>query len=201
MNKRIIKGVPVILDGQQGFALITAIMLLFVAMILGLMVVDSADMEIMLSGAQQRYEDSLNTTEGGAGSEAAAIGTGNSIARAGTSRSYAVVNPSIQNQVLSPTNSGDTLFDPGNDMAAPATPYTVTTSTLPNLWPMDNLLHSDAAADNHFDYQYRGTYLHDDSPPKGYDVTKFSGYLFEISAQRTTEVEMGGNKVGPKMSL
>jgi hypothetical protein len=200
MSKQMSKGTQAILVGQQGFALITAIMLLFVAMILGLMVVDSADMEILLSGAQQRYEDSLNTTEGGAGSEAAAISTGNSIDWAGSSRSYAVVNPSVQNQVLSPTNSGAALFDPGSDLPA-TSPYTVNTSTDPALWPMENLLNSTAAANDNFDYQYRGTYLHDDSPPKGYDVTKFSGYLFEISAQRTTVVEMGGNKVGPKMSL
>lgn len=201
MNKQIAKGVPVILADQQGFALITAIMLLFVAMILGLMVVDSADMEILLSGGQQRYEDSLNTTEGGAGSEAAAIGSGNSIDWAGPSRSYAVVNPSVQNQVLSPASSSDALFDPGGDMPDPATPYTVDTSTSPDLWPMENLLNSTAAANDNFDYHYRGTYLHDDQPPKGYDVTKFSGYLFQIEAQRNTLVEMGGNKVGPKMSL
>lgn len=187
--------------GQQGFALITAIMLLFVAMILGLMVVDSADMEILLSGAQQRYEDSLNTTEGGAGVEAAAIGTGNTISRSGSTRSYAVVNPSVQNQVISPDNSGDTLFDPGSDMTPPGSPYSVDGSTTPVLWPMDNLLQSDAAADDRLDYHYRATYLHDDNPPKGYDVTKFSGYLFEIGAQRNTLIEMGGNKVGPKMSL
>jgi len=186
---------------QQGFALVAAIMLLFVAMILGLMVVDSSDVEIMLSGAQQRYENSLNTTEGGAGVEAAAIGTGDPISRDGTSRSYAVVNPSVQNQILSPDSSSDALFDPGSDMPPPESPYTVDGSTAPDLWPMDNLLQSDTAADNLHDYHYRATYLHDDQPPKGYDVTKFSGYLFEIEAQRDTLVEMGGNKVGPKMSL
>jgi len=189
------------MSGQQGFALITAIMLLMVAMILGLMVVDTADMEVLLSGGQQRYEDNLNTTEGGAGVEAAAIGTGETIARAGTSRSYAVVNPSIPNQVLSPKDSSSPLFDPGNDMNLPPTPYTVDTSTSPDLWPMDNLLQSDDPADNRLDYHYRVVYLHDDLPPKGNDATKFSGYLFEIGAQKDTLVEMGGSKVGPKMSL
>lgn len=200
MNKQTTKNTLVLSD-QQGFALITAIMMLFVAMVLGLMVVDSGDMEILLSGAQQRYEESLNTTEGGAGSEAAAIGTGNPIDWAGPSRSYAVVNPSIQNQVLSPNTSSDALFDPGGDMTLPGPSYTVNATTPPDQWPTENLLNSTAAADNVYDYQYRGTYLHDDAPPKGYDVTNFSGYLFEISAQRNTLVEMGGNKVGPKMSL
>lgn len=201
MNKQAARGISYVLADQQGFALITAIMMLFVAMILGLMVVDSADMEILLSGAQQRYEDSLNTAEGGAGSEAAAIGTGNTIDWAGPSRSYAVVNPSVQNQVLSPDSSSEALFDPGSDMTLPATPYTVNASTSPDLWPMENLLNSTADADDNLDYHYRAIYLHDAQPPKGYDVTKFSGYLFEIGAQRNTLVEMGGNKVGPKMSL
>lgn len=195
------KGVLVIMADQQGFALITAVMMLFVAMVMGLMVVDSADIEIMLSGGLQRYEESLNTTEGGSGSEAAAIGTGNPINWAGPSRSYAVVNPSIQNQILSPAISSDALFDPGGDMTLPGTAYTVTAATSPALWPTENLLNSTAAADDLFDYQYRGTYLRDDAPPKGYDVTKFSGYLFQIEAQRNTLVEMGGSKVGPKMSL
>ena len=201
MTRQLRQRTLAILAGQQGFALITAIMLLMVAMILGLMVVDTADMEVLLSGGQQRYEDNLNTTEGGAGVEAAAIGTGEVISRGGTTRSYAVVNPSVQNQVLSPADSSAALFDPGGDMSAPATPYTVSTSTPPDLWPMDNLLQSDDAGDNRMDYHYRVVYLHDDNPPKGYDVTKFSGYLFEIGAQRNTLVEMGGTKVGPKMSL
>ena len=200
MTRQLAKRASAVLSDQQGFALITAIMLLFVAMILGLMVVDSADMEILLSGAQQRYEDSLNTTEGGAGSEAAAIGSGDTIDWSGSSRSYAVVNPTIWNQVLSPTNSSVALFDPGSDLPA-AAPYTVNINTTPNLWPMDNLLQSAATADNQYDYQYRGTYLHDENPPKGYDVTELSGYLFKIEAQRDTLIEMGGNKVGPKMSL
>lgn len=203
MSKRMAKAMAARLGRQDGFALVTAIMLLFVAMILGLMVVNSSDMEVMLSGAQQRYEDSLNTAEGGAGAEATAIGNGSTITRPGGGTDvYAVVNPSLQNQVLSPVNPDtDPLFDPGNDMPDPAAPYTVDTSTPPDQWPMSNLLQSDADAADRFDYHYRVVYLHDDNPPKGYDVTKFSGYLFEIGAQRETLVEMGGNKVGPKMSL
>jgi hypothetical protein len=181
---------------------VTAIMLLFVAMILGLMVMDSSDMEILLSGAQQRYEDSLNTAEGGSGAEAAAVGNGSAISRLSYTRSYAVVNPSVKNQILSPDDPGtDPLFDPGDDMPDPAAPYTVDTATSPDQWPTENLLQSDADADDRYDYHYRVVYLYDDNPPKGYDVTKFSGYLFEIGAQRETLVEVGGNKVGPKMSL
>jgi hypothetical protein len=165
------------LGRQEGFALVTAIMMLFVAMILGLMVVDSADMGILLSGAQQRYEENFNTTEGGAGAEAAAVGTGKGIAR-----DYSVVNPAAKNVGL-PWGS------------------TVTLDTPPVVWPTDNLLKSAAAADASLNYQYRVIYLRDDAPPKGFDAGHFSGYLFQMDAQRNTRVEMGGNKVGPKMSL
>jgi hypothetical protein len=53
---------------------------------MGLMVVDFADMEIMLSGALQRYEDSINTPEGGAGAEASAVGTSEPITRNSNTR-------------------------------------------------------------------------------------------------------------------
>jgi len=200
MNRGMLKRTSGILRRQEGFVLVTAIMLLFVAMILGLMVVDSADMEIMLSGAQQRYEDSLNTTEGGAGAEASAVGTSDTVIRNGRSHSYSVVNPSNQNQVLSPVDASDQgLFDPGDDM--PSGSHTVTLATSPTDWPMDNMVKSYVPGDDRFDYQYRVVYLHDDAPPKGYDAGNFSGYLFQMEAQRNTRVEMGGNKVGPKMSL
>ena len=191
---------------QDGFALVTAIMMLFVAMILGLMVVDSADMEILLSGAQQRYEDNLNTIEGSAAVEAAAVGTGKPITRNGISRTYALVNPLIQNQVLSPSGSNDPLFDPGGDMPSKGN-YTVDARTPPGppgippeQWPMDNLVQSVVPAGNLFDYHYRVVYLHDDAPRKGDDAGKYAGYLFEISAQRDTLVQMGGIKSGPKLN-
>jgi hypothetical protein len=200
MIRRLTKKAPGILARQDGFVLLAAIMMLFVAMILGLMVVDSADVEIALSGAQQRYEDGFNTTEGGAGAEAAAVGTSETITRGTNTRSYSVVNPSVQDQVLSPSNSTTAIYDPGSDLHLSET-VTVTATTSPTLWPADNLLQSDTNADDRFDYQYRVMYLHDDLPPKGYDAGNFSGYLFQIEAQRNTRVEMGGNKVGPKMSL
>lgn len=184
-------------SNQQGFALITAVMMLFVAMVLGLMVADSSNIEIMLSGAQQRYEDSFNTTEGGAGVEATAIGRGDVITWGGNDRDYAVVNPTIPDQILSPTAPTDPMFDPGGDMGSPGA-YTVVENTSPALWPTDNLLHSANGADDLYDYQYRVIYRNDDVAPKGFDATDFTSYLFEISAQRGTLVEMGGNKVGPK---
>ena len=193
-----------ILRREQGFALITAIMMLFVATILGLLVMNSSETEIILSGAQQRYERNFNTAEGASSAEAAAVGTAATITRTigGTSysRSYVVVNPSLHDQVLSPNKSYSSLFDPGNDMTADnsATEYTVDLNTPSDQWPMENLLHSDTVGDNGLDYHYRVAYLYGTAPPKGYDATKFAGYRFQISAQRTALIELGGSKVGPK---
>jgi len=192
-----------VLRDESGFALITAIMMLFAATILGLMVLNSSDMEISLSGAQQRYERNLNTAEGAVGSEATAVGTAATITRSVSgvdhTRSYAVVDPGSHNQVLSPNASHDALFDPGGDTtAAGDAEYTVDINTPSDLWSMENLLHSDAATDNFLDYRYRVAYLYGTVPPKGYDATKFSGYRFQISAQRTSLIELGASKVGPK---
>jgi len=199
------KGQCQFFGNERGFALVTALMLLFAATVLGFMVIDSSETEIILSGAQQRYERNFNTAEGASSVEAATVGTAATITRnvGGTnhSRSYAVVNPDAHNQVLSPDKSHDALFDPGNDMTEDnaSAEYTVDLNTADaKKWPMENLLHSDAAADNFLDYHYRVTYLYGTVPPKGYDATKFSGYRFQIAAQRTTLIELGGSKVGPK---
>jgi hypothetical protein len=198
MSKPMAGGASDILARQEGFALVTAIMLLFVAMILGLMVVDSSDVEVVLSGAQQRYEDSLNTVEGAAGVEATVVGLDATITRGGNSRSYPVARTDVDNQIISPTNPGVAIFDPGNDMAEPEEAYTVDIDTLPARWPMDNLLQSDSAADNRYDYHYRVVYLFEGAAPKGFKVNDYSGFQYQISAQRDTLVEMGAAKVGPK---
>lgn len=191
------------LNNECGFALITAIMMLFAATILGLMVMNSSETEIILSGGQQRYERNFNTSDGGVGSEAVAVGTAATITRTVSgvdhTRTYAVVNPGNHNFVLSPSASHDPLFDPGSDTtAAGEAEYTVDMNTPSNQWPVENLLHSDAAKDNILDYRYRVVYLYGTVPPKGYDATKFSGYRFQIAAQRTSLIEIGASKVGPK---
>lgn len=192
------KKIPKTINNQQGFALITAMMMLFAATIFGLMVMNSSEIEIILSGAQQRYESDFNTTEGAASIEAAAVGTGEGISWSGTTRSYAVVNPGAYPTILSP-DAGDeasAIYDPGND-----TETTTYDDDDPRTWPMDNLRQTANTADDPFDYHYRVSYEYPTNPPKGFDATKFSGYMFQISAQRTTLIEMGGSKVGPKASL
>jgi hypothetical protein len=186
---------------QQGFALVTAIMMLFAATIMGLMVMNSSDIEVLLSGAQLRYENDFNTTEGAASFEATAAGRSATIVRGTDTRSYAVVNPSIQNQVLSPSSSLEDIFDPGNDMDISES-YTVTTTSDASLWPTDNLLGSSDNSDDQFDYQYRTTFVGAGTTiPKGYSADKFTNYQFKIAAHRNTTIEMGGNKIGPKISL
>ena len=53
------------LGSERGFTLITAMLMLFAATILGIIVMNSSRIEIMLSGAQQRYENNLNIAEAG----------------------------------------------------------------------------------------------------------------------------------------
>lgn len=189
------------IQGEGGFMLITAIMLLFVATVLGLMVGGSSQTEMVLSGAQQRYEDDFNTTEGGIMAEARAVSTGVTISRNGTSRTYTVSNPAKHLVILSPTDpAGDALFDPGGDMET-ADLDPVTMETAPENWPMENLLHSDAAADNRYDYHYRVVYSHADVPPKGYDASSYTGYVFDFGAKRNAHINISGKKAGPKMNL
>jgi hypothetical protein len=188
---------------EDGYVLIVGVMLLFVSTILGLMVISSSKTEIILSGAQQRYEDELNTAEGGADAEAAAVGTGVTIIRNSSQRSYDVVDPSTQDTILSPTSSEtDALFDPGEDMdTSSGITVTLSPETPATQWPMENLLQSDKDSDDRYDYHYRVVYSHYGEPPKGFDASSFSSYFYDISARKNTQIDMGGQKVGPKMEL
>lgn len=143
---------------EGGFALITAIMLLFAATVLGLMVMNSSEMEILLSGAVQRYEQKFSVAEGAANIEAATA-----------IKKYNVLPEQGENQILSPRKSHDPNFDPGNDMTADdeGTEYEISfdpdpaalndplKNTPPYLWPTQNLLASNDSTNNPFDYHYR----------------------------------------------
>lgn len=183
------------LCNEGGFALVTAIMMLFAATILGLMVMNSSELEILLSGAQQRYENNLNVTEGGLSVEVAAVGTGATITRGTQTRSYVVIDPGNP-EILSPQDPSQAIFDPGNDSDT-----TAFDAADPDTWPMDNLIQDDSDAADLFDYHYLTNYEYATAPPKGYDATKFSGYQFQISARRTIRIDVGGSKVGPKANL
>lgn len=167
------------LHNEQGFALITAIMMLFAATVMGLMVMNSSEIEILLSGAQQRYENNFNTTDGAISvktNEAALL---------------AVSDPtSTIAQILSPSSSHDANFDPYNDMDADNADdeYTVNLTTTPELWPMDNLLQSNLAGNNLFDYHYRVVYRGLGNPVAG---TEGSTLRHQISAQSGALIEVG----------
>lgn len=188
------------LNNEKGFALITAMLMLFAATLMGLMVMNSSEIEILLSGAQQRYEDNFNTVEGAASFEAAAVGrvvTINKDFLTSTPkfRSYTVSDPSAPS-VLSPVGTAGAIFNPYGSSAV--------SSGVAATWPMDNLLQpaTIAEVDPRFNYHYQvrfegaGT-----SIPKEYGAEKFTNYQFKIAASRATTIEMGGNKIGPKISL
>lgn len=187
---------------EKGFALITAIMMLFAATVMGLMVMNSSEIGIILSGAQQRYEDNFNVADGGMAFEAAAVGRAQTISGVtpdGTAyeRSYAITNPENPEQTLSPQES-NSAYDPGDDIGDSV----VFASASEETWPMFNLLRSTSDQDDRFDYHYlvefRGSGT---SIPKGYSAEKFTNYQFRISANRSTTIEAGGNKIGPKIGL
>lgn len=188
---------------EKGFVLVTAIMMLFAATVMGLMVMNSSEIEILLSGAQQRYEGNFNTAEGAASFEAAAIGKVAKL-HSGTAaeRTYQVPDTTLSNAVLSPSNSATAgLFDPGNDMDLPEAAYIVTANTDPSLWPTDNLIQSADQNDDQLDYQYQSVFIGPGTAanmPKGYSSEGggVTHYIFRISAKRTTTIEMGGIKMG-----
>jgi len=179
-------------SNENGFALITAIMMLFAATVMGLMVMNSSEIEILLSGAQQRYENNFNTVDGAISRETRTLPIPNGY-----------VTP---NQILSPTTPGNADFDPDNDMTEDEDfVYTVVVDPDPNIdtpperWPMNNLLNSADAANNRFDYHYRTIYRGiGDTTPTGYDATSggYSAYLFEVSTSRTTQIQIGSFIVG-----
>lgn len=187
------------ISSDKGFALVTAILMLFAATVLGLMVMNSSEIEILLSGAQQRYERDFNTTDGAVAFEATAVGKAANITFTvdGTTyaRNYNVVNPGAP-LVLSPQDDSLAIFNPYEASA-------VSTDD-PGNWPMDNLLHPENSADAspQFDYHYRvsfdgaGTFV-----PKGYSAEKFTNYQFSISASHTATIDVGGSKIGPKINL
>jgi hypothetical protein len=187
---------------EEGFALITAIMMLFAATVMGLMVMNSSEIEIILSGAQQRYEDNFNVADGGMTFEAAAVGRAQEISIVATdgtteTRSYSVSNPEASGQTLSPV-SGEEAYDPGDDIEEDVAFVEDNSET----WPMFNLLRSTDNQDDRFDYRYKVIFAGSGtSIPKGYSAEKFTNYQFEIAASRTTEIEVGGNKIGPKIGL
>ena len=99
--------------------------------------------------------------------------------RVGISSSpYTVQDPGQSNQILSVVSANFLASDP-------------------TTWPSSSL--------NQLSYNSLVTYLYADAPPKGYDASQFSGYKFRIDGASVTNglivIELGGNKVGVKVSM
>ncbi|MEA3464558.1 MAG: pilus assembly PilX N-terminal domain-containing protein [Thermodesulfobacteriota bacterium] len=193
---------------ERGFALITAIMMLFAATVMGLMVMNSSEIEILLSGAQQRYENDFNITEGALNLEARKSGKNINIPLGGTNINFNYQIPvplPEQATFLSLDKSHTSNFDPGNDMTDDdeATEYTVgynedpvtdASNNPPKKWPMNNLVQSIAHTDDTFDYHYRAVYLYPELN-KGTGTGQTYNRI-RISTHRTTTIEMDGGILG-----
>lgn len=199
-------------QNERGFALITAIMMLFAATIMGIMMMDSAQMEILLSGAQQRYEQSLTVAEGASNTEAIILDRDQTIRE----RRYVVTDPGKTSSVISPQTYTDDNFDPlGNLTADPGSPATDAEKTEverwsdePKKWPSDRIL----AADNTLAYRYLIAYENWDTIRKGYDSSnkgELCEYNFKVDVTNwnvatqsfNARIETGNNRIGPKPSL
>lgn len=185
------------IKNEEGFTLILSLMVLVLLSLMGMWALNTSDIEIGISGNEQRYQENFNIAEGGTYLEASAIGFA-------SNPYYAITDPSNFNLKLGP-NPSDDDYDPGDDMDATVLGNLSTLSavdaTKPEEWPHQNLLRRTSASDNRADYSYLVTYMYPDVPPKGYDADSFSAYKFKINGARNTEIEIGGVKVGPKAAV
>lgn len=183
------------IKNEEGFALILGLMVLVLLSLMGIWALNTSDIEIGISGNEQRYQENFNIAEGGTYLEASAIGFA-------SNPCYAIIDPSNFNLKLGP-NPSDDDYDPGDDMDTTVQENLSTLSAVdvkkPEEWPHQNLLRD--ISDNRSDYSYLVTYMYPDSPPKGYDADSFSAYKFKINGARNTEIEIGGIKVGPKATI
>lgn len=199
------------LKNNQGFALITAIMMLFAATVMGIMVTNSSDIEILLSGAQQRYEQSFAITEGASNTEAIILTRDQTV----NGRRYTVEDPNSRGKIVSPMVFTEDNFDPHNSINDdPALPTgTIDTATLellqqdPTKWPANSLI----SGDNSLAYRYFAVYEAWDTVRKGYDSSN-QGEMAEFNFQMdvsnwntntqsfNAHFTTGNSRIGPRPS-
>lgn len=186
------------LNNERGFALITAMMMLFAATILGLMVMNSSEIEILLSGAQQRYERSFNTAEGASNLESIILD--NDLTH--NTRKYVVTDPGNRDSIISPATYGLADFDPQTNINAD--PGAIDNGD-PGTWPSDNII----ATDNTLAYRYLIIYEKWNTPKKGYDSStkgQMAEYYFEVDVanwnvatqSHNAWIETGNTRMGPR---
>jgi hypothetical protein len=199
------------LKNSQGFALITAIMMLFAATVMGIMVTNSSHMEILLSGAQQRYEQSFAIAEGASNTEAIILSKDQTV----NDRRYVVEDPNMRGRIVSPMVYSDDNFDPQSTINEdPGLPTgTIDTEARedlqqdPKKWPSNSLI----AGENSLAYRYFAVYNNWDTVRKGYDSSN-QGEMAEFSFQMdvanwntTTQsfnahITTGNSRIGPRPS-
>jgi hypothetical protein len=172
---------------EAGFVLVAAMVVLLALTLFGIWAIRTSTIELDIAGSVQRVEQQFNVAEGAVALEVAKVGFI-------TEDYYQIGDPSITNQILSPTVEAE--FDPGGDTAAvPGAVDAADTAT----WPMQNLLQNNA--DDEFDYRYLVTYLSADLPPKGYDAGTTSAYSFMIQGMAPMVIEVGGSKIAMKAAF
>lgn len=177
-----------ILTGQEGSAIVLAILVLAVVTILGVTSVNLTNTELSIVRNEQIYQKNFYHAESGNTNEGYRVGHS-------SKPWYLISNPSIFNQLLYPDASN---YDPGNDISIPGNFPSDIDEKDPRTWPHENLL--DDTTDDENDYAYLVMYLHFGNPPKGYDASFFTGYKFRINSRHEVDIETGGTKVGVKMS-
>ena len=186
-----------ILSSENGFALIIALMLLAVATVLGIMVMNSSEVGIQLSGAQQRYENAFTLSEGASNTEGTILDKDLTVYNGEPhQRRYVVTDPGRKNKVICPEKGGP-AFNPYGDITPE--PADGTTADLDNVttWPSDRLISNDAG----HAYRYYAIYQNWDTARKGYDSTtkgEMAEYRCTGTQSSNITVETGNYRIGTK---
>jgi len=158
---------------EDGFVLVATLVILMLLVILGISTTTNTSIELQIAGNDKVYKQNFYQAEGGAYTEAGRVGV--------SASPYQVKDPGTSDQILS-------------DLSGLVNPLVLSDSTT---WPSSAL--------NQLTYNSLVTYLYADAPPKGYDASQFSGYKFRIDGANVTNgiivIELGGNKVGVKVSM
>ncbi len=159
---------------EDGFILVTTLIILILLVVLGISTTTNTNIELKIAGNDKVYKQNSSMAEGGSYIEAGKVGV--------SSSPYQVSDPGKSDQILTVIPSSlQAAFKAGD----------------PSTWPPSSL--------NSLSYNSLVTYLYADTPPKGYDASQFSTYKFRIDGAKVTNgqvvIELGGNKIGVKVSM
>ncbi len=159
---------------EDGFILVTTLVILILLVVLGISTTTNTNIELKIAGNDKVSKQNLSMAEGGSYIEAGKVGV--------SSSPYQVSDPGKSDQILT---------------IIPSSLQAAFKASDPDTWPAFSL--------NSLSYHSLVTYLYADTPPKGYDASQFSTYKFRIDGAKVTNgkvvVELGGNKIGVKVSM